>query len=203
MTVRSLRTLVTCAAAVTLGLTAVAPAHGVEGPAPDPRNKQAMRDMATAIAATAKYADEREAIKDGYVPHGEECMTNPFGVGAMNYHYVKQANWGSKDPARPTALLYSREKDRNGRRRLETVEWMSTDRDQDLKTSDDRPSMFGLPFDGPMPGHWAGMPKHYDLHMWAYQKNPAGRFHNWNPALTCPKKAPTPGRPASDHGHGH
>ncbi|MFI8363060.1 hypothetical protein ACIGD1_23165 [Streptomyces sp. NPDC085612] len=203
MTVRSLRTLVTCAAAVTLGLTAVAPAAGVEGPAPDPRNAKAVRDMATAMAATAKYADERQALKDGYVPMGEECMTNPFGAGAMNYHYVKQANWGSKDPARPTALLYSREKDKNGRRRLETVEWMSTDRDQDLKTADDRPSMFGLPFDGPMPGHWAGMPKHYDLHMWAYKENPAGRFHNWNTALTCPKKAPTPGKPATSHAHGH
>ncbi|MER6256569.1 hypothetical protein ABT224_34990 [Streptomyces sp. NPDC001584] len=188
-------------AAVSLGLAAVVPAHGVEGPAPDPRNKQAMRDMATAIAVTAKYADERAALKDGYVPHGEECMTNPFGVGAMGYHYVKQANWGSKDPARPTALLYSKDKDRNGRRRLETVEWMSTDRDQDLKTSDDRPSMFGLPFDGPMPGHWAGMPKHYDLHMWAYKENPAGRFHNWNPALTCPRKSPAAGGAGHPHGH--
>ncbi|APU41627.1 MULTISPECIES: hypothetical protein [unclassified Streptomyces] len=204
MTLRTLKSVVTCAAAVTLGLTAVAPAQAVEGPAPDPRNAKAMRDMATAMAATARYADEREALKDGYVPKGAECMTNPFGVGAMNYHYVKQANWGSMDPARPTALLYSREKDKNGRRRLETVEWMATDRDQDLKTADDRPSMFGLPFDGPMPGHWAGMPKHYDLHMWAYKKNPAGRFHNWNPALTCPHKAPTPGKPAAAaNAHGH
>lgn len=149
MSLRSLKTVVTCAAAVSLGLAAVAPAHGVEGPAPDPRDAKAMRDMATAIAVTAKYADEREALKDGYVPHGEECMTNPFGVGAMGYHYVKQANWGSKDPARPTALLYSKDKDRNGRRKLQTVEWMSTDRDQDLKTTDDRPSMFGLPSTGP------------------------------------------------------
>ncbi|WP_328789230.1 MULTISPECIES: hypothetical protein [unclassified Streptomyces] len=188
-------------AAVSLGLATVVPAHGVEGPAPDPRNGQAMRDMATAIAVTAKYADERAALRDGYVPHGSECMTNPFGVGAMGYHYVKQANWGSKDPARPTALLYSKDKGRNGLRKLETVEWMATDRDQDLKTSDDRPSMFGLPFDGPMPGHWAGMPKHYDLHMWAYKENPAGRFHNWNPALTCPKKSPAPGGGGHTHGH--
>ncbi|MEU9108841.1 hypothetical protein AB0D54_31865 [Streptomyces xanthophaeus] len=201
MPVRSLKTVLACAAAVSLGLTAVAPAHGVEGPAPDPRDHKAMRDMATAIRATAKYVDERAAIKDGYVPHGHECMTNPFGVGAMGYHYVKAANWGSKDPGKPTALLYSAEKDRHGRRTLQTVEWMATDRDQDLKTSDDRPSMFGLPFDGPMPGHWTGMPKHYDLHMWAYKKNPAGPFHNWNPALTCPKKTPAAGGNAHPHGH--
>ncbi|GGZ53944.1 hypothetical protein AB0P12_20260 [Streptomyces subrutilus] len=204
MPVRRLKTALACTAAASLCLAALAPAaHGVDGPAPDPRNRQAMRDMATAMRVTAKYVDERAALRDGYVPHGESCMNNPFGAGAMGYHYVKQANWGSKDPARPTALLYSREKDRNGRRTLQTVEWMSTDRDQDLKTTDDRPTMFGLPFDGPMPGHWAGMPKHYDLHMWAYKENPAGRFHNWNPALTCPGKKPAPAHPDPEHAHGH
>ncbi|MER5733004.1 hypothetical protein ABT084_32510 [Streptomyces sp. NPDC002138] len=199
MSARTLKAALCCAAAVSLALAAVPAAQAVDGPAPDPRNRQAMRDMATAMAVTAKYVDEREAIKDGYVPHGQECMTNPFGVGSMGYHYVKQAYWGSLDPSKPTALLYSTEKDKHGRRKLQTVEWMATDGDQDLKTSDDRPSMFGLPFDGPMPGHWAGMPKHYDLHLWAYEKNPAGRFHNWNPALTCPKKAATPADPAHVH----
>ncbi|WP_329380889.1 hypothetical protein OG625_16010 [Streptomyces sp. NBC_01351] len=185
MATRPFKAALTLVAAGSLALAALAPAHGVGGPAPDARDQQAMRDMATAISVTAKYVDERLALMDGYVPHGTECMNNPFGVGSMGYHYVKQANWGSQDPSRPTALLYSATKDRNGRRKLQAVEWMSTDRDQNLKTADDRPSMFGLPFDGPMPGHWAGMPKHYDLHMWAYEHNPAGRFHNWNPALKC------------------
>lgn len=201
MTARHLKTVLTCAAAVSLALAAVPSAQAVDGPAPDPRNAQAMRDMATAVAVTAKYVDEREAIKDGYVPHGMECMTNPFGVGSMGYHYVKDSNWGLLDPAKPTALLYSTAKDHKGRRKLQTVEWMSADRDQDLKTTDDRPSMFGLPFDGPMPGHWTGMPKHYDLHMWAYEDNPAGRFHNWNPnpALACPKSSVAPTHPAHSH----
>lgn len=204
---RSPKALLACAlAGASLVLATLPPAaQAVDGPAPDPRNAQAMRDMATAMAVTAKYVDERQALKDGYVPHGQECMTNPFGVGTMGYHYVKESNWGSTDPARPTALLYSTHKDGKGRRKLQTVEWMSADRDQDLKTTDDRPVMFGLPFDGPMPGHWAGMPKHYDLHMWAYADNPAGRFHNWNPALKCPpKKTPAKGTattPAHPHGH--
>ncbi|MFG2984110.1 hypothetical protein ACGFYQ_23115 [Streptomyces sp. NPDC048258] len=184
MSARTRKAALTCAVAASLGLAAMAPAHSVEGPAPDPRNHKAMADMATAIKVTARYVDERQALKDGYVPHGT-CMNNPFGVGAMGVHYVKDAYWGSTDPRKPTALLYSAETDKHGRHRLQAVEWMSTDGDQDLKTADDRPSMFGLPFDGPMPGHWAGMPKHYDLHMWAYQNNPAGRFHNWNPALKC------------------
>ncbi|MFH7598637.1 hypothetical protein WDV06_26615 [Streptomyces racemochromogenes] len=197
---RGLKALSACAVAgASVLLAALPPAHAVDGPAPDPHDAKAMRDMATAMAVTAKYVDEREAIKDGYVPHGQECMTNPFGAGAMGYHYVKEANWGSTDPARPTALLYSTEKDRHGRRTLQTVEWMVRDGDQDLTTKDDRPSMFGLPFDGPMPGHWTGMPKHYDLHMWAYKDNPAGRFHNWNTALKCPGNA-APNPMHADHG---
>ncbi|MET9321007.1 hypothetical protein ABZX75_12595 [Streptomyces sp. NPDC003038] len=197
MPVRCLKTALTCAAAASLALAVLPPAQAVEGPAPDVRNRKAMRDMATALAVTAKYVDERRAIADGYVRHGE-CMNNPFGKGAMGYHYVKEAYWGSTDPSKPTALVYSAETDRHGRRQLHAVEWMVSDRDQDLKTADDRPTMFGLPFDGPMPGHWAGMPKHYDLHMWAYKKNPAGRFHNWNTALTCPKK-PSTTTPAHRH----
>ncbi|MGW0394580.1 hypothetical protein ACWDYJ_27575 [Streptomyces sp. NPDC003042] len=191
MPARRLKTALTCAAAASLALAVVPTARAVEGPAPDPRNGRAMRDMATALAVTAKYVDERLAIADGYVRHGE-CMNNPFGKGSMGFHYVKDAHWGSTDPSKPTALVYSAETDRNGRRQLQAVEWMVSDGDQDLKTADDRPTMFGLPFDGPMPGHWAGMPKHYDLHMWAYKKNPAGRFHNWNTALTCPEKTPAP-----------
>ncbi|MFG2299140.1 hypothetical protein [Streptomyces sp. NPDC048603] len=191
----SARTAALAAAAVALSLApavtpaAAPPARAVEGPAPDPLDAQAMRDMAVAIAVTAKYVDEEQALKDGYVRHGE-CLLNPFGPGAMGYHYVKDAYWGSTDPSKPTALVYSPETDRNGKHRLYAVEWMVSDKDQDLTTTEDRPSMFGLPFDGPMPGHWAGMPRHYDIHMWAYKENPSGRFHNWNPAVTCPGATP-------------
>ena len=48
------------------------------------------------------------------------------------------------------------------------------------------PSLFDLPFDGPMLGHDAGMPIHYDLHVWLYRHNPAGLFAMWNPRVHCP-----------------
>ena len=47
-------------------------------------------------------------------------------------------------------------------------------------------SLFGVPFDGPMLGHEPGMPKHYDLHVWLYERNPAGLFAAWNPRVHCP-----------------
>jgi hypothetical protein len=50
---------------------------------------------------------------------------------------------------------------------------------------DDRPSVLGVPFDGPMPAHEPGQPIHYDLHMWLWVNNPAGLFAPWNPKVTC------------------
>lgn len=37
-----------------------------------------------------------------------------------------------------------------------------------------------------MKGHSAGMPWHYDLHVWLWRDNPNGLFVNWNPNVTCP-----------------
>jgi hypothetical protein len=47
------------------------------------------------------------------------------------------------------------------------------------------PTLFGHTFEGPMPGHEPGMPWHYDLHVWAWQPNPAGDFAEYNPRLSC------------------
>ena len=52
-------------------------------------------------------------------------------------------------------------------------------------TDDDRPSLFGQPFDGPMPGHFPGQPDHYDLHVWLWRFNPAGMFAQFNPRVSC------------------
>ena len=59
------------------------------------------------------------------------------------------------------------------------------DADQTLATDDDRPSLFGRGFDGPMPGHNPSMPIHYDLHAWVLDTNPAGTLSQWNPTLHC------------------
>ncbi|MFI5621295.1 hypothetical protein [Streptomyces sp. NPDC051567] len=185
MSARPLKAGLVCAAAVSMALSVLPPAQAVDGPAPDPTNRRAVLDLATAYRVTAKYADERAAIADGYV-RTDDCLANPRGPGAMGFHYIDPSRWGSTDPSRPTAVIYGPEKGPGGGRTLYAVEWMVSDADQDLRTKDDRPTMFGLPFDGPMPGHSPGMPIHYDLHMWGYKNNPAGPFHNWNPAITCP-----------------
>lgn len=140
------------------------------------------RQLAAVRAATAKYHNVATAIANGYLPT-DECAELP-GVGGMGYHYVNPAVFGAPlDPLRPAILLYVPSDDGI---RLGGVEYAWIDADQDLATDDDRPSLFGVPFDGPMPGHFPGMPIHYDLHVWIWDNNANGTFAQWNPSVSCP-----------------
>lgn len=133
--------------------------------------------------ATKRYRDVDAALAAGFLPT-EECAALP-GVGGMGFHYVNPAHLtdGVIDPAKPDILLYHVDDD--GELRLGGVEYFAVDADQDLATDADRPSLYGHPFDGPMPGHDPTMPVHYDLHVWLYTANPAGQLAPWNPRITC------------------
>lgn len=129
-------------------------------------------------AWTERYHAEAAAIADGFVPT-DTC------VPGMGYHYVNYSRFdGRIEPSRPEVLIYVDGPD--GGRQLVAAEWVVVDRDQDLATTDDRPQVFGHDFDGPMEGHEAGMPRHYDLHAWAWLDNPDGAFTAVNPTVTCP-----------------
>ncbi|MBA2720346.1 MAG: hypothetical protein H0U52_14075 [Chloroflexi bacterium] len=80
-------------------------------------------------------------------------------------------------------LLYAPNQD--GQLKLVGVDYLKADAGGSLATAGDRPSVFGTPFDGPMPGHGPGMPVHYDLHVWLAERNPNGLFAQWNPAISC------------------
>ena len=175
------------ALAVAIGVAVVLAVSGSGGPgqadpalaAQDPLGKE----LAAVRAATARYQRVEEAIADGYVADGF-CVSSPEGT--MGDHHVKFAllGDGQLDPTQPEILVYLPEE--NGRLRLVAVEYFMPDADGDLATSDDKPSLFGQPFDGPMPGHNAEMPVHYDLHVWLWANNPEGQFAPWNTSLTCP-----------------
>jgi hypothetical protein len=132
---------------------------------------------------TEQYRDVRVAVKDGY-KQVSPCVDN--GSAAMGIHYLNEANVA--DPAiragKPELLLYFPQP--NGKLQLVGVEYFRPDADQDLTTDDDRPSLAGIPFDGPMEGHDPGMPRHYDLHAWVWKWNPSGVFAQFNPNLRCP-----------------
>ena len=140
-------------------------------------------ELAKVRAATAKYHSLARAQADGYSVENEPCVASPDGT--MGIHAVNGPLIGDPaiDPLRPELLLYV--PGPNGKLRLVGVEYFKVDADQNLTTDGDRPSAFGVPFDGPMEGHAPGMPIHYDLHVWIWHHNPSGMFPMWNPKLAC------------------
>jgi hypothetical protein len=136
-------------------------------------------------AAVARYHSYEQAQAAGYSIEGEPCVAGP-GLAAMGIHAVNTALMDDPaiNPMEPEILLYLPKA--NGQLELIGVEYFKVDADQNLATDADRPSVFGQPFDGPMPGHNPTMPIHYDLHVWLWADNPAGVFAPFNPNLSCP-----------------
>jgi hypothetical protein len=117
----------------------------------------------------------------GYV-QGTSCVDS--ATGGMGFHYFNlELVAGPIDVMHPPVLVYVPGDD--GRLTLGAAEWFQFDADQDLSTHEDRPSLFGRPFDGPMLGHEEGMPIHYDLHAWLFEPNPRGVFQPYNPRVSC------------------
>lgn len=169
---------------VAVGLVAAAIPAGVALAKGNPHHDGFTAHQNTLIRkATKQFRDVDAALAAGYLPT-EECAELP-GVGGMGYHFVKPVLTMDTvaDPTMPETLLYNMTKD--GRWRLDAVEYFVADADQDLTTDADRPSLLGHAFDGPMPGHGGGMPVHYDLHVWLYHHNPLGELSAWNPAVSC------------------
>jgi hypothetical protein len=151
--------------------------HGNAPPETEGLLRQARR-------ATLAFRDVETARAAGY-EKASECEADPK-YGAMGIHYAHPGLVadGVLDVTRPEVLVY--QPTPSGKLRLGAVEYFQADGDQDLATDADRPSLFDMPFDGPMLGHNPKMPIHYDLHVWLYRHNPAGLFAMWNPSVECP-----------------
>lgn len=134
-------------------------------------------------AAAARYHSIEQAERAGYSVAGEPCIASP--AGTMGVHAVNAGLLADDtvDSLRPEILLYVPKA--NGKLELVAVEYWKADADQNLATTDDRPSLFGQVFNGPMPGHSPVMPAHYDLHARVAEANPNGVFALFNPALAC------------------
>ena len=178
-----MRTWITTAALVA-GLVATAAWTGWVQTASADRGRG--DDAASLIAkvriATAKYVSVEAALADGYRPD-PVCVAAPPGAMGVHFENPRLFADGVLDIERPEILLY--EPMLQGQFRLVAVEYFQADADQNLATANDRPSLFGMPFDGPMPGHNPVMPAHYDLHVWIWQSNPAGVFAQFNPSVRC------------------
>lgn len=148
----------------------------------DTRTGDLERKIARLKSVTGAFHNTDLALAGGYEKSDECVSTDDAGMG---YHYVdRRLIDGTVDKDRPEALLYASAT--GEARKLVGVEYIKVDNDQNLGTDRDRPSLFGRPFDGPMPGHSAGTPVHYDLHVWVWRPNPDGMFAPFNPRVSCP-----------------
>ena len=145
-------------------------------------------ELDTVAMATQKYFDVSVALADGFVP-ASPCESSP--AGAMGHHYVHPGRMDGRIVlTEPEALLYIPE---GGGLRLAGVEYIVPvvldGRPYFGSAAPDAgpsPSIMRQTFQGPMPGHNPAMPWHWDLHVWLFSHNPAGRFAQWNSALRCP-----------------
>src|SRR5688572_18806763 len=181
------RGLVTAVAAgcMFVGLSMVAGTAATASAEPEAAAKRLTRaQRAVLLQATWRFQDVDRAVAAGYQPT-EDC------VPGMGYHYVHPALAGDVniDPTLPEILVYVRSGDDG--MRLAALEYFRVDADGKKSTYEDRPTLFGHPFDGPMDGHPVPpgappMPVHYDLHVWLYRYNPTGELRPDNPTVRCP-----------------
>lgn len=150
------------------------------------------------VARYAGYTRER-AEREGYKLDKFCLDATGFGLpasrGAMGFHATNESLLrGPIDAMRPQAFMF----DADGR--VLGVEY-------EVLTDAVRspPQLFGRTF-AKLPKHPGVEHEHYALHLW-FIENPAGRFDDFNPRVTCPQgsKPAGPGHtlPPSEHGEGH
>lgn len=138
--------------------------------------------------ATARYRDINVAMSEGWAP-ATPCVSGP-NFGAMGVHFALPARVGDGeiDGAEPELLIY--EPQANGSMRLVGVEFLVLAADwAENNPEGGAPSVDGhlMHFVGE-PNRY-GLPAFYEMHVWAWERNPDGFFADWNKLVTCNKQA--------------
>ena len=133
--------------------------------------------------ATQRFQDVNAAIAAGYVQF-QGCVSGPE-EGAMGVHYVNPTLFdGQLEVEHPEALVY--EPKNNGRLQLVAVEYITpADAWHASHQVGVQPDLMGHLFHfAPGPNRY-GPDAFYELHVWAWKKNPRGTFADMNPDVTC------------------
>lgn len=136
--------------------------------------------------ATARFKDINVAMKEGWV-QGTPCVSGP-NFGAMGIHFLmpNRVGDGVLNADQPESLIYEPQSD--GSFRLVGVEFIVLVKDWDTLHPDGAPPE--------LEGHLANLvgepnryrlPAFYELHVWAWERNPVGSFADWNTRVSCAK----------------
>jgi hypothetical protein len=147
----------------------------------DQDEAEGQRALARVRRATARYHRVEVAVAAGYdlVEGLDHCFDNP-GVGGMGFHYINQGLDLKLNPLRPEAMVYV--PGPNEKLKLGAVEYIVPAADWDAVGHTEPPSVLG---------HHLHLNQDlgvYVLHVWLWQRNPAGMFEDWNPNVSCPEQ---------------
>ncbi|HEY6642177.1 hypothetical protein [Povalibacter sp.] len=134
--------------------------------------------------ATWQFRDINTATAEGWV-RGTPCVSGP-NSGAMGVHFILPARVGDGvlDGDEPEALIY--EPMPNGGLRLVGVEFIVIAADWTAKNpSGGAPSLDGHLLNYVGEPNRYGLPAFYEIHVWAWERNPNGNFADWNTQVTC------------------
>jgi hypothetical protein len=132
-------------------------------------------DTVDAVEA-AGYGELLDADGIACIDHGDQ--------GGMGIHYVHGDLVGDAllDPQRPEAIIY--EPGASGSMDLVGVEYVVFQEAWDA-ANDAPPTLFGQPLTAVGADNRYGIPAFYELHAWVWKDNPAGRFADYNPDVSC------------------
>jgi hypothetical protein len=169
------------------GLVVAAAAVALTAVVAQASNQHEHPSMTQALrAASAKYHDISVAEGAGYSllrdAQNIACIDNQ-PVGGMGVHFVSGGVGDTElDPLNPEALVYAPTRDRT--LKLAALEYIVFAAAWDAEHSSP-PSLFGQQFFlTPAPNRF-GIPAFYALHVWIWQRNPAGLTQPWNPRVHC------------------
>lgn len=135
---------------------------------------------------TRQFRDINEATAQGY-DEFLGCVSGPH-EGAMGVHFVNGSLVGDGllDATRPEALVYE---PGYGRLKLVAVEYVVLAEPWHA-ANEQPPVLDGQVFNYVGSPNRYGLPAFYELHVWAFKKNPRGTFADHNPRVSCERYSP-------------